>query len=261
MRDLENKSTRRLRGLLASIALSILCHPAGATTKGLNQIVTPDIQPKGVLSVSFQQVDPNIANRYQVQLELGVTQKLEFALFQGYSPNEFILNGEYGIVQQKHFLLSTGFANYSSMGSSAQPYLESGFLQGNTYVMAGADYVIVQNMGVGGSIRNNHQTQLVLGYAYRVHPRTLLQLDYQSGSGNFLTAGFTYNITPQLQLNPSAYIANAQGHAVYGYAVLTWNIQSFKGFPDFRLGGGGHHAENASPAQGVGARMSQTSGQ
>ena len=230
------RHSKIVRGLLAALALALSGGQAGATTKGLNQIVTPDIQPSGVLSISVQQVDPNIANRYQVQLELGVTKRLEFALFQGYSPNEFILNGEYGIVQQKHFLLSTGFANYSSMGSSPQPYLEAGFLQGNTSVMAGATYVIVQNMGVGGSVRNNRQTQAVLGYAYRVHPRTLLQLDYQSGSGNFLTAGFTYNITPQLQFNPSAYFANARGHALYGYAVLTWNVQSFKGLPDLRLG-------------------------
>jgi hypothetical protein len=220
---------------LVGAALMLAAVPAFATTKGLNQIVTPDVMPKGVLSVSYQEQDPNIANREEVQLELGVTKRLEFALFQGYAPNEFILNGEYGIVQQKHFLLSTGFANYSSMGSSPQPYLEAGYLRGNTYLMAGATYVIVQDQGIGGTVRNYHQTQAILGAAYRTDPRLLLQVDYQGGSGNFATAGFTYNITPQLQLNPSLYYANAPGHAVYGYAVLTWNIQAFPGLPDLRL--------------------------
>ncbi len=221
----------------ALLGACLIGGPAAATTKGLNQIVTPDIQPKGVLSISFQQVDPNIANRYQFQLEVGITQKLEVAVFEGFSPQETILNAEYGLVQKKHFLLSTGFANYSSMGSRPQPYLETGYLQGATYLMAGAAYVSVEQMGVGGSVRNFHQTQAVLGAAYRIHPRTLLQVDYQGGSGNFLTAGFTYNITPQLQFNPSVYLANAPGHAAYGYAVLTWNVQSFKGLPDLHIGG------------------------
>ena len=247
----------RPKHLLVALAAGCLCSPAGATTKGLNQIVTPDIQPKGVLSISLQQVDPNIANRYEFQLEYGITQKLEVAVFEGFSPQETILNAEYGLVQQKHFLLSTGLANYSSMGSSPQPYLEAGYLQKATYLMAGATYVIVQNVGIGGSVRDGHQGQAILGAAYRIHPRTLLQLDYQEGSGNFFTAGFTYNVTPQLQFNPAVYYANPHGHAAYGYAVLTWNIQALPGYPDFRLFGSGHQAQNASPAQGTGTKQSQ----
>jgi hypothetical protein len=200
---------------------------ASATTKGLNQIVTPDIQPEGVLSVSYQQVDPNIANRYQVQLELGLTRRFEVAIFQGFSRPEQVVNAEYGIIQRKDVLLSAGFANYSSLGTSPQPYLEAGYQKGATYLMAGAIRTIAEQMGVGGSVRNQHQTQSILGIAYRVHPRLLLQLDYQSGSGNFSTAGFTYNISPQLQFNPSAYLANTTGHHLYGYAVLTWNIDAF----------------------------------
>jgi len=202
--------------------------PALATTKGLNQIVTPDVQPKGVLSLSFQQVDPNIANRYEAQLELGLTSRLEVAIFQGFSPDEQIFNAEYGIVQRKDVLLSAGFANYSTKGATPQPYLEGGYLKGNTYLMAGIIRVSVENIGVGGSVLSSHETQSILGAAYRVTPRTLLQLDYQSGRGNFATAGFTYNITPQLQINPSAYLSNATPHKTYGYVVLTWNITAFK---------------------------------
>ncbi len=202
--------------------------PALATTKGLNQIVTPDVQPKGVLSVSFQQVDPNIANRYEAQMELGLTSRLEVALFQGFSPDEQIFNAEYGIIQRKDVLLSAGFANYSTKGSVPQPYLEGGYLKGNTYLMAGVIRVGVEKMGIGGAVTNQHQTQSILGAVYRVTPRTLLQLDSQSGAGNFATAGFTYNITHQLQINPSAYFSNAVPHKTYGYVVLTWNITAWK---------------------------------
>ncbi len=249
----------RLQALSLAVLLTLAVGPVGATTKGLNQIVTPDIQPLGVLSVSFQQEDPNIGNRCQVQLELGITKRFELAYFHGVSPPEDFLNAEYGIVQDRHFLLSTGFANYTDRGSSPQPYLEAGYLRGNTYLMAGATYVTVQGVGVGGSVRNSHQSQTILGAAYRVVPRLLLQLDYQGGSGNFATAGFTYNITPTLQLNPSLYFANASGHAVYGYAVLTYNIQSFKGFPDLRLGAG-HSGGPNPPTQGKATKTNQGAG-
>lgn len=218
------------RHSLWSTLLFLCClgSPALATTKGLNQIVTPDVQPRGTLSISFQQVDPNIANRYEAQLEMGLTSRLEVAVFQGFSPDEQIFNAEYGIVQRKDVLLSAGFANYSTKGTSPQPYLEGGYLKGKTYLMAGIIRASVETSGVGGAIVSNHETQSILGAAYHITPRTLLQLDYQSGRGNFATAGFTYNITPQLQINPSAYLSNAFPHKTYGYVVLTWTITAFQ---------------------------------
>jgi hypothetical protein len=224
MRGLSSAYTRLF---LLSLIFFTLVPSVSATTKGLNQIVTPDVQPEGLLSVSYQQVDPNIANRYQVQLELGLTKRFEVAIFQGFSRPEQVINAEYGIIQRKDVLLSAGFANYSTLGTAPQPYLEAGYQKGATYLMAGAIHIVAEQMGVGGSVRNQHQMQSILGVAYRVHPRLLLQLDYQSGSGNFATAGFTYNILPQLQFNPSAYFANTTGHHLYGYAVLTWNIDVF----------------------------------
>ncbi|HMG04528.1 MAG TPA: hypothetical protein VK581_03655, partial [Chthoniobacterales bacterium] len=43
---------------------------ARATTKGLSQIVTPDVQSAGDLSLSFQAQSMMIANPYQLQAEL-----------------------------------------------------------------------------------------------------------------------------------------------------------------------------------------------
>ena len=214
--------------LSVTISFCAIMSPLLATTKGLNQIVTPDIQPAGQLSVSFQQEDPNIGNRYQVQLELGLTKRFEAAMFQGFSPDEQIFNAEYGLIQRKDVLLSAGFANWSTMGSAPQPYLEAGYQKGPTYAMVGAIDVTVEEPGVGGSVLNQHQLQSILGVAYRTDPRMLLQVDYQSGSGNFSTAGFTYNITPQLQINPSVYLTNVTPRKEYGYVVLTYSITAWK---------------------------------
>ncbi len=210
-----------------SVLLAVSALPALATTKGLNQIVTPDVQPDGILSFSLQQQDPNIANRYEAQIELGLTRRLEVAIFQGASPPEQVANAEYGIIANGPYLLSTGFFNWTTKGSAPQPYLEGGYYKGNTELMLGTARVVTEQKDVAGFIQNQHQYQAIWGYGYRINPRVLIQLDYQSGSANSATAGFTYNVTPHLQFNPSLYVSNAAGHKLWGYAVLTWNINVF----------------------------------
>ncbi|HEX5324923.1 MAG TPA: hypothetical protein VFW40_14140 [Capsulimonadaceae bacterium] len=201
---------------------------AHATTKGLNQIVTPDIQPQGVLSVSLQQEDPTIGNRYQVQLEQGITKRFEVAYFQGFSPDQEVFATELGLLQKPPYLLSTGFLGWSSNGIAPQPFLEGGYYQGNWETIAGVLRAQSQAPAVGGTTRLQWATDTLAGAAYRLSPRLSVQMDYQSGSQNFATAGFTYNITSSLSLNPAVYISNSTPHKGYGYAVLTWNIQAFK---------------------------------
>src|SRR5438552_1960474 len=82
-----------------------------ATTKGLNQIVTPDLQPQGDLSLSFQWQGEEIANPYEFQAELGITKWFEVAIFQGLRPQETIFGCEVGVVQKYPWLLTTGFVN------------------------------------------------------------------------------------------------------------------------------------------------------
>lgn len=210
---------------------ALLAAPALATTKGLNQIVTPDVQPEGILSLSAQQQDPNIADRYEVQLELGLTRRFEVAIFQGYAPPAQIANAEYSVYAHGPYLLSTGFFNWSSQGGAPQPYLEGGYYAGSVQAMLGVARVVTQTPDVAGHAQNRHQSQVILGLGYRLHPRVLLQLDYQSGSANSTTAGFTYNVSPQLQFNPAVYVSNDTGHKVWGYAVLTWNVDVFAPHP------------------------------
>ena len=76
--------------LTIALMMPLLPH-ARATTKGLSQIVTPDLQPEGDLSISFQAQDQKIANPYQLQAELGLTKWAEIAVFQGFKPNEEII--------------------------------------------------------------------------------------------------------------------------------------------------------------------------
>jgi hypothetical protein len=78
--------------ILLILALQCFCLPTSgrATTKGLSQIVTPDLQDEGDLSLSLQIQDKRIANPYELQAELGLTKWAEIAVFQGFKPDEEI---------------------------------------------------------------------------------------------------------------------------------------------------------------------------
>jgi hypothetical protein len=184
---------------------------ARATTKGLNQIVTPDIQPAGVLSVSAQVQDYRIGNSQQLQLELGLTPWAEIAFLQGLKPREEIVGAEVGLWQQGPHLLSAGAVNWSSLGGGAQPVLEYG-------CYAERDHLI------GGVIRADGRVEGILGYSRQLTDRLQLAVDYQSGPGNALTFGATINLRPDVQVNPAVYVENTPPHRVLGYVVLTWNF-------------------------------------
>ena len=59
-----------------------------ATTKGLSQIVTPDLQGEGDLSLSLQIQGKRIANPYELQAELGLTKWAEVPVFRGFQPDD-----------------------------------------------------------------------------------------------------------------------------------------------------------------------------
>src|SRR6266568_5733163 len=69
-----------------------------ATTKGLSQIVTPDLEPEGDFSLSFQAQSERIGNPYELQGELGLTKWAEVAVFKGFQPNELIFGTELGLI-------------------------------------------------------------------------------------------------------------------------------------------------------------------
>lgn len=210
-----HSASLRLRPVLTfvgSLAVLLGGSPsARATTKGLNQIVTPDIQPAGVLSISGQLQDSRIANSQELQLELGLTPRAEVSFFQGFDPREEVFGGEFGLVQSGPNLLTAGAVNWSSRGGGAQPVVEYGYY-------AKDDHFIV------GAIRAGHRNEGVFGYSHQLNDKLQLALDYQSGPGNSWSAGFTYNLTSTLQVNPAAYFTNSRPHRILGYIVLTWNL-------------------------------------
>src|SRR5262249_46298857 len=109
-----------------------------ATTKGLSQIVTPDLEPQGDFSLTFQIQDKRIANPYQLQGELGLTDWGEVAVFRGFQPDEWIFGTEIGLLRKEPYLLSIGFINWSPhLDVDPQPFIEAGYWGEHNKVCAG----------------------------------------------------------------------------------------------------------------------------
>jgi hypothetical protein len=85
--------------------MTALLSSAYATTKGLSQIVTPDLQGPGDLSLSFQAQSERIANPYELQAEMGLTKWAEFAVFRGFQPDDWIFGTEFGLLTKEPYLL------------------------------------------------------------------------------------------------------------------------------------------------------------
>jgi hypothetical protein len=188
-----------------------------ATTKGLNQIVTPDLQEAGDLSLSLQIQDKRIGNPYEIQAELGLIKWAEIAVFKGFDPNELIFGTELGLIQKEPYLLSTGFINWSPHSHvDPQPFVEAGYYTEHQKIILGA-------------IHAGYRNEAILGYAYDFNKTWRVQVDWQSGSGNASTLGFTCNLTHDFQFNPAIYVTNDSPHEVLGYIVFTYTLPLWRG--------------------------------
>jgi hypothetical protein len=185
---------------------------AFATTKGLSQIVTPDLQAQGDLSLSLQIQDKRIANPYELQAELGLTKWAEVAVFRGFQPDDWIFGTEIGLLTKGPVLLSAGFVNWSPhLDVDPQPYIEAGYYTEHHKVIVGA-------------IHAGYKNEAILGYAYDFNERWRVQFDWQSGSENSSTIGFTCNVTRDFQFNPALYYSNDDLSRVMGYIVFTYTF-------------------------------------
>ncbi len=211
----------QLRRLLAFHFLAVAgslatAHASFATTKGLSQIVTPDVQQEGDLSLSFQAQGERIGNPYELQAELGLTKWAEIAVFKGFKPNELIFGTELGLLQREPYLLSVGFVNWSPHSHvDPQPFIEAGYYTKHNKLIVGATHV-------------DYRNEVILGYAYDFNETWRAQVDFQSGSGNSSTIGFTCNLTRDLQVNPAIYVTNDSPHHVLGYVVLTYTFHLWR---------------------------------
>lgn len=189
-----------------------LLSSAHATTKGLSQIVTPDLQGAGDLSLSLQIQDKRIANPYELQAEMGLTDRAEFAVFRGFKPDDWIFATEFGLLIKEPYLLSVGFVNWSPHRDlDPQPYIEAGYCTEHQKFFAGA-------------IHAGYKNEAIVGYAYDFNKTWRAQIDFQSGAENSSTIGVTCNITRDFQMNPALYVNNGSGHDLFGYVVFTYTF-------------------------------------
>jgi hypothetical protein len=225
--EMATNITVRLSVLIAMTTVAVLTSgpTSFATTKGLSQIVTPDLEPAGDLSLSFQIQDKRIANPYQLQAELGLTDWGEVAVFRGFHPDEWIFGTEIGLLRKEPFLLSIGFINWSPhLDVDPQPFIEAGYYREHNKIIAGA-------------IHAGYKNEVILGYAYDFNERWRLQVDFQSGSENSSTIGFTCNVTPDFQFNPALYVNNGPKHDLFGYIVFTYTFHVWSnGWPPGHIG-------------------------
>src|SRR5258707_12425607 len=159
--DTATNKTVRLSVAIVATMLAIFTNVSSsfATTKGLSQIVTPDLQPAGDLSRSCQIQDKRIANPYQLQAELGLTSWAEVAAVRGFQPDEWIFGTEIGLLTKEPFLLSVGFVNWSPhLDVDPQPYIEAGYYTEHHKVIVGA-------------IHAGYKNEAILGYAYDFNER------------------------------------------------------------------------------------------
>jgi hypothetical protein len=120
----------------------------------LSQIVTPELQPEGNLSLSLQIQDKRIANPYELQAELGLTKWGEVAVFRGFQPDDWIFATEIGLLTKEPYLLSVGFINWSPhLNVDPQPFIEAGYYTEHHKVIAGA-------------LHAGYKNEAILGYAY-----------------------------------------------------------------------------------------------
>ena len=201
-----------VKSIVIMIAILWTAPSSFATTKGLSQIVTPDLQPEGDLSLSLQIQDKRIANPYELQAELGLTKWAEVAVFRGFQPDDWIFGTEIGLLTKEPFLLSVGFVNWSPhLNIDPQPFIEAGYYTEHHKVIVGA-------------IHAGYKNEAILGYAYDFNERWRLQFDWQSGSENSSTIGFTCNVTRDFQFNPAIYFSNDDLSRVMGYVVFTYTF-------------------------------------
>ena len=135
--------------LIIAVVFSLTGPLAKATTKGLSQIVTPDLQPAGDLSLSFQVQSLHIANPYELQGELGLTKFAEIAAFKGFEPNELIFGTEIGLLTKEPYLLSVGFINWSPHSHvDPQPFIEAGDHTEHDKMIIGAIHAAYKNEAI-----------------------------------------------------------------------------------------------------------------
>jgi hypothetical protein len=206
-----------MRALTLALLLTLAAAGAAcASIEGCNQVVTPDLQPVGLLSLNFQQEHRAIGSPTIMQAEIGVTKYLDLCLTRDFTPNQWSLGFETGWQHGPH-LFAAGFQNWACGpgGSVApQPFAEYGYASHAHEAAAGATWV-------------SGRAETILAYTYQASPTWQFLTDWQSGSENFATLGVAYAFTPHLSLSPALWRENIAPHRAFSIAILTWSVKVF----------------------------------
>ena len=219
-------SDKRIASAATTIILLIAVAVASSSqaTTGWVQVETPDLEPEGELALSFQLQNQKLGNPYQLQAEMGLTKWAEVAVFRGFDPDEWIFGTEVGLRTEEPWLLSIGFENWSPHNNvDPHPYIVAGYYCNHHRIIAGATHV-------------DHRHEALLAYAYNFNDSWQVQVDWQSGSGNASTIGFTWNITPQLQITPAIFVTNDSPHEVLGFLTLSYTFDFWTAKKDQVIG-------------------------
>jgi hypothetical protein len=208
---INNKRTASAAGSIILLIAIAVASSSQATT-GWVQVVTPDLQPEGELSLSFQLQGEKLGNPYQLEAEMGLTTWAEVALFRGFDPDEWIFGTEVGLRTKEPWLLSIGFVNWSPHNNvDPEPFIVAGYYRNQHKVIAGAAHA-------------GYRHEAILAYAYNFNDYWQVEVDWQSGSGNSASLGVTWNITPKLQITPAIFMTNDSPHEVLGFLTLSYTF-------------------------------------
>ena len=206
------------------LVFAIADAPSSHATTGWVQVVTPDLQPEGELSLSFQWEGEKLGNPYELEAEMGLTKWAEVAVFRGLDPDEWIFGTEIGIRREVPWLLSIGFVNWSPHRNvDPDPFIVAGYYCNQHKVIAGATHV-------------DYRHEAILGYAYSFNDCWQVQVDWQSGSGNSSSLGVTWNVTSEISITPAIFVTNDSPHEVLGFLTLSYTFDFRKAKKDQAVG-------------------------
>ncbi len=196
----------------AGLLLAFASRSSEGTISGLNQIITPEVQPPGTLSLGWQEQNRGIGTQGQAQIEAGIIQRLGVAYYHSFSPRTDYLGAEIGLLQSDPFHVSAGFGVGSRSAGVPQAFLIAGHYSGLTIPLAGLQ-------------RSGGKTEGIFGWILPLAPTAQIQLDYASGRENAFTVGTAWTMLSHLQVNPALFRLNDPPHRWVGRLVVSWTVQ------------------------------------
>ena len=200
---------------ICAVGLLLLSCAAFADENGSSQIVTPQVLPAGVATVTFKGTESRFDRPWRLVTEAGVTDKITVGYTHRFAPKGDSLSVEAALFQYKNCQVSAGVLNWSLTHGRAQPFFEEGGSRGKLGWTLG---------GLYGSRR----FEPLVGVSYPLGRRVTLLVDHQGGEENASTVGLNYAVSPTLSVKPAVYVSNCSDHHASAFLSLSWRTRLFK---------------------------------